>query len=424
MLFRSDCDGTDLTRGTIFAHARYDWPVPKEFPRKPTIVLITVDAFAAHHMHALNPDPKARPLTPSLDAFAKQGTLFTRCFSQGPSTRLSFPSIFTSRWDSQIEQRLVRMHPFPIESSEVTLAEAMKEIGYETTAVVSDLYFTRSRWGSLLQGFTNVVEGPARATGKNSKDVTDAALKKLETKGGKPLFLWTHYFDAHPPHAQPKGVPSYGKTQEDLYDAELQLVDKEIGRLLAGIDKKLGKDVIVIVTGDHGIGFDAPRHRRLGYGYDLSTVVLHVPLIVRGPEVRAQTLNGLVSTMDIAPTIVNLARVRKPLPFEGSSLVPELFEGKLERPQRLHHQFFLYERTWTNDDPLAIVSVRSDRFNLVLDRKSGVHELYDYVADYNESRDLSDEPAYASVLTTLKQQLALFTYELHAPHRTAAAQLH
>lgn len=421
-----DCDGKDLNRGNILARPRQDWPVPADVPRKPSVVLITVDAFAAHHMRALNPAKKTRPTTPALDALAKQGTLFTHCFSQGPSTRLSFPSIFTSRWDSQIEQRLTRMHPFPIEQAEVTLAEVMKEAGYETTAVVSEAYFTRARWGSLLQGFGNVVESPARglAAGKhNSKAVTDEALKKLDRKSGKPLFLWTHYFDAHPPHTQPEDMPRYGTTQEDRYDAELQLVDREIGRLIKEIDKRLGKDVVVIVTGDHGIGFDAPRHRRLSYGYDLSTVVLHVPLIVRGPGVKPQTLAGLASTMDIAPTIANIARVRKRLPFEGASLVPELFTSVAQRTPRLHHQFYLHERLWNNEDPLSLVSVRTDRYNLILDRKTGVHELYDYSVDYQESHELSGDSAYAEVLKTLKQQLALFTYELHAPHRTAAAQL-
>lgn len=420
-----DCDGTDLSRGTIFAHARYDVPLPKAFPRKPHVVLITVDAFAARHLGALAPAKGARAITPSLDALAKQGTLFSSCFAQGPSTRLSFPSLFTSRWDSQIEQRLVRMHPFPIEANEVLLAEVMRDGGYETAAVVSDAYFTRARWGSLLQGFGAVIESPARVQPPehNSKAVTDAALKRLEAKRDKPLFLWAHYFDAHPPHKQPEGVPVYGTSQRDRYDAELQLVDREIGRLLAAIDAKLGKDTVVIVTGDHGIGFDAPRHRRLSYGYDLSTVVLHVPLIVRGPEVRPQVLPGLVSTMDIAPTIANLIRVRKGLPFEGSSLVPELFSGTAERAPRLHHQFYLHERLWSNEDPLSLASVRTERFNLILDRKTGVYELYDYVADYLESRELSEDAAYAKVLATLKQQLALFTYELHAPHRTAAAQL-
>jgi arylsulfatase A-like enzyme len=422
-----DCDGKDLTRGNILARPRSDWPLPTDFPRKPSVVLLTVDAFAARHLHALNPDKKARPVTPSLDALAKQGTLFSHCFSQGPSTRLSFPSMFTSRWDSQIEQRLQRMHPFPLEATELTLAEVMKEAGYDTTAVVSDSYFTRARWSTLLQGFVNVVETPARGVSSgskhNSKKVTDEAIKRLVPKGGKPLFLWAHYFDAHPPHTQPSDVPTYGKQQEDRYDAELQLVDREIGRLLKEVDKQLGKDTIVIVTGDHGIGFDAPRHRRLSYGYDLSTVVLHVPLIVRGPDVKPQVLPGLVSTMDIAPTIANLVRVRKRLPFEGASLVPELFSSTAQRTPRLHHQFYLHERLWDNADPLAMVSVRTDRYNLILDRKTGVHELYDYAHDYQEAHDLSGDPAYAEVLTTLKQQLALFTYELHAPHRTAAAQL-
>jgi arylsulfatase A-like enzyme len=423
-----DCDGKDLTRGNILARPRHDWPVPVDFPRKPSIVFITVDAFAARHMRALNPDKNGRSTTPSLDALAKQGTLFSRCFAQGPSTRLSFPSMFTSRWDSQIEQRMARMHPFPLEQSETTLGEVMKEAGYETTAVVSDSYFTRARWSSLLQGFTSVVESPARGmtggTKHNSKAVTDEAIKKLDRKSGKPLFLWAHYFDAHPPHTQPADIKRYGSSQQDIYDAELQLVDREIGRLLQAVDKTLGKDVVVIVTGDHGIGFDKPRHQRFGYGYDLSTIVLHVPLIVRGPGVKPQTLSTLASTMDIAPTIVNMARIRKRLPFEGASLVPELFTSVVQRPSRLHHQFFLQEKLWDNADPLTLVSVRTERYNMILDRKTGVHELYDYVADYEESHDLSGDSAYAEVLTTLKQQLALFIYELHAPHRTAAAQLH
>ena len=41
----------------------------------------------------------------------------------------------------------------------------------------------------------------------------------------------------------------------------------------------------MIVTGDHGIAFDAPRHAKFNYGYDLSSAVLHVPLIVHGPRI-------------------------------------------------------------------------------------------------------------------------------------------
>ena len=50
--------------------------------------------------------------------------------------------------------------------------------------------------------------------------------------------------------------------------------------------------------------------------------MLHVPLIVHGPQIPVQSTDELVSTMDLAPTILNLVRTRRQYPFEGASLVP------------------------------------------------------------------------------------------------------
>jgi arylsulfatase A-like enzyme len=171
-----------------------------------------------------------------------------------------------------------------------------------------------------------------------------------------------------------------------VYDAELAHVDAEVGRLLDGIEQSFGDGALRVITADHGIAFDAPRHVKLNYGYDLSTPVLHVPLLVSGLSVQAQVLDGLVSTMDIAPTLANIVRVKKRLPFRGASLVPELFEGRMQRPQTLHHQFFLNERKWQGREPLELAGVRTERYSLVSDRVKGTFELYDYPADYFETR--------------------------------------
>ena len=66
-------------------------------------MLITIDTFAATRMQALG---YGRKVTPNLDAFAQRSALFRYTFSQGPSTRLSFPAMFTSRWDSEIKKRI------------------------------------------------------------------------------------------------------------------------------------------------------------------------------------------------------------------------------------------------------------------------------------------------------------------------------
>ncbi len=414
-----DCDGVDLNDKQMGLHVRRDWPVPAAFPLRPSVVLITIDTFAAGHMQALG---YARTVTPELDAFAKRSSFFRYCFSQGPSTRLSFPSLFTSRWDSQIRKRLVGGHPFPIEDSELLLAEYLHGAGYETVAVLPNAYFSRSHWGSLTAGFERVVESPITAPGRhNSAAVTDAALTVLRKPRRRPLFLWVHYYDAHSPHEQPEGVPSFGHQLRDLYDAELRLVDREVGRLLAGIEAEPGRQPLLFVTGDHGIAFEAPRHTKLNYGYDLTTVVLHVPLIVHGPAVRVQRRDQIVSTMDIAPTIVNLLRLPVPKTFEGASLLPELLQGRSSRQDRLLHEFFLEERRWENTDPLEQISLRSDRYNLIRDRKRGTFELYDWRKDYYETRNLADDPARRQVLVSMKQQLALLTYELDEDERKLAA---
>ena len=97
-----DCDGADLDAKRLGVELRSDWPVPAGFPKRPPIVLITIDTFAASRMHALGSE---RVVTPMLDAFAARSALFRYAFAQGPSTRLSFPSLFTSRWDTQIKKR-------------------------------------------------------------------------------------------------------------------------------------------------------------------------------------------------------------------------------------------------------------------------------------------------------------------------------
>jgi arylsulfatase A-like enzyme len=253
--------------------------------------------------------------------------------------------------------------------------------------------------------------------------VTDAAIKALESRRNKPVFLWAHYYDAHSPHSQPPATDAqtFGPTRKDIYDAELQLVDREAGRLLDYVETTFGGQAVVFVTGDHGIAFDDARHARLNYGYDLSSVVLHVPLIVRGPHVRSQVIDRIASTMDIAPTIANLVRSRARPPFEGASLLPELFEGAPTRLPLLLHQFFLQERLWDDADPLEQISIRDDRFSLIHDRKRGGFQLYDYRKDYYETRDLSAEPAFARELSALRQKLALLTYRTYAAGRLPAS---
>jgi arylsulfatase A-like enzyme len=409
-----DCDGEDLDPKATALRGKYDYPVPQAIPSRPPLVLITVDAFAASHMHALG---YPREITPNIDRLAARSVFFRQCYAQGPSTRLSFPSLFASRWDTQIEQELTGHHPFPISKHEKLLAEVLQTAGYDTAAVLSDGYFSPRFWRGITRGFRQIIETPFAGAHvpHNGERVTEAALKAIEEQRDKPLFLWAHYYDAHSPHQQPEGVSVFGTSRKDVYDAELNLVDREVGKLLAAIERKWQGQAVVVLTGDHGIAFDEPRHAKFNYGYDLYSSVLHVPLIVHAPFLQARSLDSPVSTMDIAPTLANLLRLRGPLPYEGVSLLPELFKGEVSRPPELMHQMFIEERKWKHEEPLERVSLRTDRWNLLQDRKTGFLELYDYRNDYWETQDLALDPRYSETLAQLRKQLTILLFNATPP---------
>jgi len=158
--------------------------------------------------------------------------------------------------------------------------------------------------------------------------------------------------------------------------------------------------------GDRGAIGKGPRPllpRDLGPARSL---IVHVPLI------RTQTLDQIVSVIDIAPTIGNLLRISKLSTFEGASLVPEVFDGRLSRPQRLVHEMFLEENLWKEHDPLEIISLRTERYNLIHNRKRGNFELYDWRKDYFETTNLLEDARSAQTALGLKRQLALFTFKL------------
>jgi arylsulfatase A-like enzyme len=413
-----DCDGFDLDPSALAPRGQRQFDVPDTIPKRPPIVLLTIDAFAANRMKQLG---GTRGVTPNLDRLAARSVFFTECFSQGPSTRLSFPSMFTSRWDSQIKQQLVGKHPFPIEPSEVMLADVLYNAGYETIAVLGDGYFSERRWRGITRGFSRVVSSAIEGARPphNGQRVTDAVLAELRAPHKRPVFLWAHYYDAHSPHVQPEDVPVFGKERSDVYDAELMLVDREVGRVIDAIDELYKGEALIVVTADHGIAFDAPRHEKFNYGYDLSSAVLHVPLLFHAAFLPKREVQSVVSTMDIFPTLTNLLRIPTLAPIEGTSLVPELLRGERSRPAELMHQMYLEERLWKHEEPLERVSLRTDRYNLLQDRKTGFYELYDYRKDPHETRDLSLDPAYEATLRDLKRQLSLLVYVSRQPELDA-----
>lgn len=401
-----DCDGRDLTIPLISLCEAPSNERPSQVPGALDVVLITVDALAANRLGIAE---YPRSITANLDAFAKQSVYFDSAFSQGPSTRLSFPSMFTSKWDSMIARTPRRRLPYSLKKEETQLQEKMLANGYETVAVIPDRNFVPSYWDSATRGFS-VVDDSAVSSSHNADRITARALHALEQKRQGPLYLWVHYYDPHSPYRQPTGVTRFGSSDVDIYDAEVLYTDRELGPLLDVLTTR--PNTLTIITADHGTVFHPqPKTRKARYGYDVYTATLHVPLLFHASFVAPRVWSGPASTMDIYPTIANLVPLKNTPSLCGRSLVPILLGQAVEAPRVTFHQFYLPERKVRDKkDPLVTVAARDGRYNLILSRGTGSYELYDWRADYFEMNDLARSPEHRDALTRLQQSLVAFVY--------------
>lgn len=404
-----DCSGEDLRYEEKEWPRRWDHAVPASFPKRPSFVLLTVDALNPEH---LGFNGYERPTSEHIDAFAKDAVRFSRAYAQGPSTRLSFPAIFTSKYDPQIDRAKLGRIPLAILPSNVTVAEIFQKSGYTTIAVVPDRYF--NGWTGITQGFSQVDRSPTR--GKRSKHtaaaVSDAVIARLEaaSKEDKPFLLWAHYYDPHGPFDQPPDSPVFGKSVKDRYDAEVHHTDVHLGRVLAWLDEHIPRSGrVTVVTADHGESFDA-LHPTKHHGFDLHSSVLHVPLLVQVPGAAPRTVEGPVTLLDITPTFVNLARLHNGWDFEGTSLVPSIFRGEGLGDRVTFHTFYLPEDVKRDKDPLRYTSARTGRYNLIHNRSQGVYSLFDFVEDPVETKNLYD--ARPSVAEALRKRLQLWSYRI------------
>jgi arylsulfatase A-like enzyme len=399
-----DCDGTDLSATSL--RPRYRAQVGQaQLPEHPSIVLITIDALAAPRLKALGSPVE---FMPRLDAFAESSRLFTHAFSQGPSTRLSFPSMFTSRWDSELTFTYSPRMPYSVGPKEKQIQDLMDDMGYDTVAVIPNNYFDKSRWPSVTRGFAHVDNTALPAGKHNASQVTDAALRQLSEQRERPLYMWVHYYDAHPPYGPVPGATYATRTDDKYYEAEIAYIDRELGRLLDSLQRRTDP-TYVIITADHSTVFHPnPESRHFHYGYDLYASTLHVPLIVHGPNIKPGRVDGLVSTMDVAPTILDLLRAPESRLFNGWSLMTELLTPQQDMKRTLFHEYYLPEFVLRGKDPLQIVSVQDEKYNLILNRDHGNYELYDWTTDYYEQQELYEVMAHSPEVARLRSLLAAF----------------
>lgn len=346
------------------------------------IVLVSVDTLRFDHLPVYG---YTRVSTPSIDSLARRGARFETCIASVPLTLPSHCSIFTGKYPPHHGVRDNGGYYLP--PSERTLAEMLKEGGYETGAFVG-AYVLDGRFG-LEQGFdyyfdefdlSSYENQALDAVQRPGGEVIDRALSWIEGRGEKKFFAFVHLYDPHSPYEAPEPYSSrYRSQQYGLYDAEIAYVDSQIGLLVERLGRRLDSTTIVF-TSDHGEGLG--DHGEGAHGYFVYDSTIRVPLIVVSKDVRPGTVvPNLVRTVDLLPTVLELAGIAPPDGIDGKSLVP-LLAGRPD-PSRLAYAESLYPQLHYRWADLRCVRSLTEKYI-----RTTRPELYDLKADPGELRSV------------------------------------
>ena len=346
-------------------------PAPARSARN--VLIVTIDTLRADRVGIYG---ATQVETPAIDRLAREGAWAPQATVPVPLTRPSHVSLFTGLYPAEHGIR-DNISP-PLRADVPVLAEILKRQGFATGAFVASVVLDRQ--AGLARGFDEYADRfGADVDRKGGEAVTAEAVAWLN---GKDHFLaWVHLYDVHAPYVPP---PEYASRYAGRpYDAEVAWTDALVGRLVDAL-RASGRldDTLLIVTSDHGEGLG--DHGEQTHGYFVYESTLRVPLVLRGPGVKAGTrLEGVARTIDLLPTILELTASPAPAsPVTGHSLAAALRgEGRLpDDPAFAESLLPLTHFGWSD-----LRVVRDGRWKYILAPRP---ELYDLDRDPGERENL------------------------------------
>jgi arylsulfatase A-like enzyme len=340
-----------------------------KLPEQPNFLLLMVDTLRSDRL-SLHDYP--RQTSPQLDRFAaERAVVFDNAWANAGCTFPSVASILTGAWPQLIvATRSKQGTAVPTELR--TLAERFSVRGGASAAVSASPIVRRTPStlnpkGGYERGFAAFDE---TCEMRPASCVNRRALQLLN-RLPEPFFLYLHYMEPHAPYRPPPGAArnfskssrakaqawaragdwqvirdwiyerdrhrSFGREDvrhlSDLYDDEVRYWDSEFGELITTLDARgvLGRTVVVVIA-DHGEElFD---HQEWSHCRDMTyETVLATPLVMAVPGIPPARRSDVVSNVDLAPTLLELAGLAfDPADFAGRSLVP-LLVGEAESPE-------------------------------------------------------------------------------------------
>lgn len=412
----------------------------------PNVIIMIADDISRNDIGCYgNPVIK----TPNIDWLAHYGIRFTNVFLTTSSCSPSRVSIITGRYPHNTGA--CELHS-ALPNNQVLFPKILKDAGYYT-AQAGKWHFGSSPLtpkGPALETFD-------RTGGSVIDGGGDSGAKKwvqylVERPKNKPFFMWFASHDAHRGWdnsiflkkylAKDVIVPPYlvdnKKTRTDIasYYNEVSRFDYYVGEVVKELKKQnVLENTCIIIMADNGRPF--PRDKTRLYDSGIKT-----PFIVYWPSGIRSTnwvCNSLVSAVDIAPTVVDIAGGKESDTFQGESFLrlldnPDQDFRKLVFAEHNWHDFKAFERMVHTDKFLLIENglpnlsqmgaidvmtggagqelVKANSKNRLNNTQKGIFlvpqpsvELYDCMIDSLQFNDLSNDPHHAKIKKELLSKL-------------------
>ncbi|MGK4004606.1 sulfatase [Sorangium sp. So ce1036] len=356
---------------------------PAGRPAKTNVLVISIDSLRAD----MPWNGYARDIAPTLTAFEKEAVSYTRHYAVSSYTSMSVGGFLAGRYPSEVDRSGYFFGNYP--DSVLMFPELLQKAGVRTMSAHAHFYFDKK--AGFRQGFDvyEIVPGLS-ADNTTDRNVTspkhlELAMKMLSDKANisGTFFAYFHFLDPHDVYMTHEEIEPFGKRARDKYDGEVKFTDMHVGKLLDFVAQQpWGKDTTIIVTADHGEAFG--EHKMYRHGFEVWDVLVHVPLMIKAPGITPRRIDEPRSSIDLAPTILELTGAPPEPSFQGKSLVPELYGAEPE-PRDVIVDL---PRTSDNDRRRALIH---GRYKLIAYGDDDAFDLFDVVADPGELKDLKRE---------------------------------
>ena len=438
--------------------------------RPRAIVLLIIDTMRRDHLEAYGYE---RSTSPTLTRLADEGVRFADNISQASWTKVSVPSILTSLYPST--HGIIDM-PDRLPSSVTTISEAFREAGYATWQTSSVTF--SGKLSNLHQGVDVLHERASigeldHSASKTARTYVDRFLEWAGDHSDVPFFAFIHAFDPHSPfepyapydvlwgttdgaaeHERGNGLwqgrmndlPTqvqmdstdvdqelYLQHENDWYDGSIRAMDVEVARLMEGLEELgIADETLFVLISDHGEEFLEHGHHFHGnnaYGEMMNVpLIMHWPGVLPGGTVVEQT----TESVDMMPTLLELAGITPPEAAQGQSLLPLIVDPDGVSDFGAIRRAAFSERIVA--PAISFMGLPHDSYSIVLDGWKLVQnenqaedwpefELYDHVKDPLNLDDVAgDHPDIVANLATELSTWREWAVSLRPPPDTEAIQ--